>query len=757
MSRMLSRLIAGVVVAGYASSALAQEPLRGPQGGAGTVTMSRSEYDRLLDLSTRRPPVDTAPAASLSRADIRVRVAGLSARATMRVDGEVFRSGVAKVTLIKGATLLEARLDNRPLPVIAESGAHVALVTGPGVFSAALEVGVPLSLTPGRGAFVLPVPASGSVTATIDVPGDQTDVHLSTGLILRRTSAGGRTTVEATLTPGAPTEVWWSTHDSAPANGAARDVRLLADVKSIVTIGDADVRLVSLVDTTIVQGEPSQISVTIPAGFEVVSVSGASLERTETLAGQVTLFLSDPALRRHQFLVSLERPHSAGSFTLQSGFPTLPAAQRETGEVAVEGLGTLEVTSPETPGLRRMDVRELDPSIGAAARQALLAAYRYQRTGDTTPALTLDVRRFADSEVLAAVAERAVATTLLTAEGRALTEVTMWIRNRAQSFMKVALPAGATMLSVEVAGSPARPVEGKDGSRVPLLRPGFVPQGLYLVSFVYLHSGTPFLKKGDMQMTLPKMDVPVNVVEWELFVPDRFRVDRFAGDMFDAGLMTNSYVIAGLDAVSGGVGGGRGGGVASRPSPLPPPQSGQINGRVVDASGAALPGVTVSVDADGRRQNVVTDANGSYVVSNLPTGIVTLQAQLSGFNETRRAVQFDQRGQQVEMTLAIGSTTETVTVMADSPLIDTKQSSTTTIITPNVSANANVSNVNARQQSAKIRVDEAPSENVQSLQRRASGVLPVRMEVPRAGTSHRFVKPLVIDEETKVTFRYKRR
>lgn len=34
---------------------------------------------------------------------------------------------------------------------------------------------------------------------------------------------------------------------------------------------------------------------------------------------------------------------------------------------------------------------------------------------------------------------------------------------------------------------------------------------------------------------------------------------------------------------------------------------------------------------------------------------------------------------------------------------------------------------------------------------------PARMEVPRAGTSHRFVKPLVIDEETRVSFRYKRR
>ncbi len=51
----------------------------------------------------------------------------------------------------------------------------------------------------------------------------------------------------------------------------------------------------------------------------------------------------------------------------------------------------------------------------------------------------------------------------------------------------------------------------------------------------------------------------------------------------------------------------------------------------------------------------------------------------------------------------------------------------------------------------------APSANVQSLQRRAAGVLPVRIDVPRAGTSHRFLKPLVVDEETVVQFRYPRR
>jgi hypothetical protein len=47
------------------------------------------------------------------------------------------------------------------------------------------------------------------------------------------------------------------------------------------------------------------------------------------------------------------------------------------------------------------------------------------------------------------------------------------------------------------------------------------------------------------------------------------------------------------------------------------------------------------------------------------------------------------------------------------------------------------------------------SANVFSLQQRVAGVLPVAVDVPRTGTSYRFVRPLVVNEETKLTFTYK--
>ena len=49
------------------------------------------------------------------------------------------------------------------------------------------------------------------------------------------------------------------------------------------------------------------------------------------------------------------------------------------------------------------------------------------------------------------------------------------------------------------------------------------------------------------------------------------------------------------------------------------------------------------------------------------------------------------------------------------------------------------------------------SRNVFNLQRRVAGILPVRIDVPTSGKSYRFVRPLVLDEETRITFQYKSR
>src|SRR6185369_5512431 len=104
---------------------------------------------------------------------------------------------------------------------------------GPGPFALTLEWAAPLVFTPGRASFVLPVPPAGAAHATLDLPGDQADVHVSAGLVTGRSTANGRTMVDVTLRPGTAAQVWWSMRDSAPA-AAARELRMLADVLTLI-------------------------------------------------------------------------------------------------------------------------------------------------------------------------------------------------------------------------------------------------------------------------------------------------------------------------------------------------------------------------------------------------------------------------------------------------------------------------------------------------------------------------------------------
>ena len=68
--------------------------------------------------------------------------------------------------------------------------------------------------------------------------------------------------------------------------------------------------------------------------------------------------------------------------------------------------------------------------------------------------------------------------------------------------------------------------------------------------------------------------------------------------------------------------------------------TGTISGRVVDAQGLAVPGVTVTATSpalQGTRETV-TSANGDYILSLLPSGAYTVTFELSGFGTQTQSV-----------------------------------------------------------------------------------------------------------------------
>jgi carboxypeptidase family protein/TonB-dependent receptor-like protein len=100
----------------------------------------------------------------------------------------------------------------------------------------------------------------------------------------------------------------------------------------------------------------------------------------------------------------------------------------------------------------------------------------------------------------------------------------------------------------------------------------------------------------------------------------------------------------------------------------------ELRGRVVDAQGGSLPGVTVTVrnQATGMFRETVTSDDGSFIASGLVPGTYEATASLQGFKKFNRKDLVLEVGKTatIEVKMEVGSFEETVNVTAESPLVD---------------------------------------------------------------------------------------
>jgi len=166
---------------------------------------------------------------------------------------------------------------------------------------------------------------------------------------------------------------------------------------------------------------------------------------------------------------------------------------------------------------------------------------------------------------------------------------------------------------------------------------------------------------------------------------------------------------------------------------------GQLGGILVDSSGAVIANAEVAVNQaeHGIVRKAITDSAGRWIVSNLSSGPVRITASAPGYKQLVGQISYDGgRPAPLNYALSVGAVAESVAVMSDTNIRDLPM-------------------FQREVRKSAATPQNAASPNVANLQQRISGVLPVRIDVPRAGNSYHFFRPLVLDEETKVSFAYK--
>ena len=105
----------------------------------------------------------------------------------------------------------------------------------------------------------------------------------------------------------------------------------------------------------------------------------------------------------------------------------------------------------------------------------------------------------------------------------------------------------------------------------------------------------------------------------------------------------------------------------------------QMLGKVVDQTGAVIPNATINVQNTGTGlvRTVTSSGSGEYIIPSLPVGNYQLKAVATGFKSYTQVgiVLEDGQSARVDVTLHIGSSSETVQVSADAVQVDTSSAS----------------------------------------------------------------------------------
>ncbi len=528
LSGLCALLLLGAVVASAQSSAAPD----------GWVVLPVDDYRALRQAAfpSEREPEPPPIEATLTRIDYDLKVDGDLASGEARLTIDVIKDGWARVAIPGGLMIRQARLDGRPVSLIngaGDKGAGMSyvLLSRKGRALLTLEIVAPVSSVAGTEMLKLPASASAVSRATVVLPGKSdhgVDVRVTGGLLFERTeTADGSRWVAHGRGNEAMTFAWKRRVED---QRATLPLRLRGSLTELVGLGEDTTQINAEVQVEVLQGLARDVRVQLPAQFTIDQVAGAMVADWEVTGQELVVSFLEPVQQTTRFTLRGEmRLPRDGDVAVP--LIRLPAAERETGGVAVEVLGAGEIKDRQAAGLEETEAADLGQLIASRQSPSLIAFRLRPSEGKAARSLAVRVARYTPQAVLTANVEEAVYNALVTEEGKLLVNARLAVRNNQRSFLKLNLPASATLWSVAVAGRPVRPGRAPDGSLlVPLEKTkGGEESPAFAVEVAYLDRVGTWGEKGRARLALLSVDMPISKSSLLLHYSPLFRLTPVPG------------------------------------------------------------------------------------------------------------------------------------------------------------------------------------------------------------------------------------
>ena len=501
----------------------------------GWVVLPVDEYRALrraafpLDAEPVPPPVE----ATLSRIDYDLKIDGDLASGEVRLTVDVIKDGWVRLAMPEGLMIREAHLDGRQVTLAtrpAEKGPGTAdlLLSHTGRFVLTLKIVAPVSTVAGTDILKLPVSNSAVSHAVVKLMRQGVDVQLSGGLLLENSETASGSRWVANGRGNEPLTFGWRRRvDDQRAN---QTLRLRGAITELVGLGEDATQINAEIQLEVLQGQTQEVRVLLPEQLNVNQVSGATVADWDVNGRELTVSFIEPVQSSARFTLSAElRLPRSGK--LEVPLIRLPATERETGGVAVEVLGAGEIKDRQASGLDEAEAADLGQLISSRQSPSLLAFRLVPAEGKSPRSLVLNVARYTPQAILTANIEEAEYSTLITDDGKMLVQARFAVRNNQRNFLKLNLPANATLWSASVAGRPIRPGRAADGSLLlPLEKTKTADDAsAFVVEVSYLDHTPAWADKGRARLSLVTVDLPISKSRLLVHHPPLFRVTPAAG------------------------------------------------------------------------------------------------------------------------------------------------------------------------------------------------------------------------------------
>ncbi|MFW6133327.1 MAG: hypothetical protein ACOC8F_05470, partial [Planctomycetota bacterium] len=359
----------------------------------------------------------------------------------------------------------------------------------------------------------------GSDDVDVTVAGAQSKTTL-------RGEADDGTTVAAALASGPAVQVSWQ---RALPETQPLPPKLYAETRTLAAVADDMLVGRAQVNYNILHSPVRELSLSVPEGVSVLTVSGSNVEHWRVTDGKLTVTLRGEAIGSYALHVSYEkvarrRPAAGGADAAGDTVPVLRplGVQRDRGYVGVVALANVELSARREAlkGATAVDVRRLPGEIAGMTNQPVLLGFRYVGEEVNIP---LTIRRHAAVGVLITIADSATVTGMQLPDGRRMTKAVYTVRNNRNQFLRMRMPQRAEIWSASVGGKPVSPATDEEGSvLIPLIRSAGGSSELtsFPVELVYVETpAEPAPSSGKLHVELPVCNVPVMHVMYRFYAP----------------------------------------------------------------------------------------------------------------------------------------------------------------------------------------------------------------------------------------------